>query len=292
MQQLLQQQRVLIATLVDKLTGIGGIQAIVLGGSHARGQARPESDIDLGVLYSDVAPFEIQAMRQLLEGFNDTPAPTVTGFYEWGRWVNGGAWLTIEAQRVDVLYRSTERLQQVINEAHAGHYEIDYLQQPPFGFFSTTYLGEVAICEPLWDPQSVVAQLKAQVIEYPAKLQQRIVQEQLWSAELALQAFATKFAARADTYGTVACLARAVNHVVLVLFALNGRYLLNDKTALREIAGFDRCPVDFSVRVQRVLAQPGTSAAELAAAVNEISQLVQQTRELAGEQYRPRYKLP
>jgi predicted nucleotidyltransferase len=292
MQALSEQQRALITTLVAKLSGVSGIAAIVLGGSHARGQARPESDIDLGVLYSDATPFDISELRSLLEGLNDTPAPTITGFYEWGRWVNGGAWLTIEGQRVDVLYRSIEHLQRVIDEAHAGHYEVDYLQQPPFGFFSATYLGEVAICQPLWDPQGIVTKLQARVTEYPAKLQQRIVQEQLWSAEFALQAFAAKFAARADTYGTVGCLTRAVNHLVLVLFALNGRYLLNDKTALLEISGFERCPVAFAARVQRALAHPGASAADLAAATEEIVRLTRETRELAELLYQPKYVLP
>ena len=34
---------------------------------------------------------------------NDTAGPVVTNFYEWGPWVNGGAWLTIAGQRVDFL---------------------------------------------------------------------------------------------------------------------------------------------------------------------------------------------
>jgi hypothetical protein len=55
-----------------------------------------------------------------------------------GPWVNGGAWLTIGGQRVDFLYRSLEHLDRVIAEANAGRYEVHYLQQPPFGFFSAT----------------------------------------------------------------------------------------------------------------------------------------------------------
>ncbi len=61
-----------------------------------------------------------RSVRELAEAVNDTPGPVVTGFYEWGRWVNGGAWLTIGGQRVDFIYRNIEHLERVIAEAEAG----------------------------------------------------------------------------------------------------------------------------------------------------------------------------
>jgi hypothetical protein len=39
----------------------------------ALGRARPESDIDLGLFYSEAAPFSIQGIRELAEAVNDTP---------------------------------------------------------------------------------------------------------------------------------------------------------------------------------------------------------------------------
>lgn len=47
--QLFQKQRELVLMLAAPLGAICGIKAVVLGGSHARGVAHPESDIDLGV---------------------------------------------------------------------------------------------------------------------------------------------------------------------------------------------------------------------------------------------------
>src|SRR5437764_296739 len=91
-------QRQLIDSLVVELSAIHGIRAIVLGGSFARGRARVDSDIDLGVLYREEDPFEIEVLRDLAARLNDHPQPVVTDFYEWGRWVNGGAWLTIRDQ--------------------------------------------------------------------------------------------------------------------------------------------------------------------------------------------------
>ena len=237
MKQLSPQQRELVSSLAKRLGAITGIKAVVLGGSHARGRAQPGSDIDLYILYSEAAPFSTLSIRELAEAVNDTPGPVVTDFYGWGPWVNGGAWLTIGGQRVDFLYRSLEHMERVIAEAEAGRYELHYAQQPPFGFFSGAYLGEVAVCIPLFDPEARLEVLKRRVADYPEALRQAVVQDYLWQAELGLTAFAPKFAGRSGAYGTAACLARAVNQLLLVLFALNRKYLMDDKTALAEVAG-------------------------------------------------------
>src|SRR5690349_18015046 len=98
----------------------------MLGGSYARGRARPGSDIDLYLFYSEAAPFSVQAVRELAEAINDTPGPVVADFYGWGPWVNGGAWLTVGGQRVDFVYRNLEHLGRVIAGAEAGRYEVDH----------------------------------------------------------------------------------------------------------------------------------------------------------------------
>jgi predicted nucleotidyltransferase len=292
MKQLSLEQRELVSSLTERLRSVSGINAVVLGGSHARGRAQPGSDIDLGLFYSEAAPFSIQSIRELAEAVNDTANPVVTDFYGWGRWVNGGAWLTLGGQRVDFVYRSLEHVERVIAEAEAGGYELDYAQQPPFGFFSATYLGEVAICIPLFDPEGRVEALKRRVADYPEALRRAVVQDYLWQAEFALAAFAGKFAARADAYGTAACLTRAVNQLVLVLFALNRKYPLNDKTALAEVAEFERAPREFGPCVQQTLAHVGNSAAELGAAIESVAQLFQETVTLAEGLYQPRFILP
>lgn len=292
MKQFSPEQRELVSLLSQQLGAIPGVKAVVLGGSHARGHAQPESDIDLGIFYSEAAPFSIQSIRDLAEAVNDTAGPVVSGFYGWGPWVNGGAWLTIGGQRVDFLYRSLEHLERVIAETEAGRYELDYTQQPPFGFFSATYLGEIAICVPLFDSEARLDVLKRRVAVYPEALRKSVVQDYLWAAEFGLAAFARKFAARADAYGTAACLTRTVNQLVLVLFALNRKYLLNDKTALVEIAEFELAPRKFGPRVQKTMAHLGVSAAKLLNAVESIAQLFRDTVELTDGLYQPRYTLP
>jgi hypothetical protein len=83
-----------------------------------------------------------------------------------------------------------------------------------------------------------------------------------------------------------------VNHLVLGLFALNRKYLVNDKTALSEVAEFEHAPREFGPRVQATLANLGASQAELVAAVTSIAQLLRETVTLAERLYRPCYALP
>jgi len=280
------EQRELVDSLARRLAEIPGVAAVVLGGSYARGAAVPGSDIDLGVFYFEAEPFDVAAVRALAASVNDVPDPVVTGFYVWGPWVNGGAWLTIGGQRVDFLYRSLEHQARVIADANAGRFELHWGQQAPFGFFGPTYLGELAICRPLFDPDGRVAALKREVAEYPEALRGAIVQAYLWQAEFSLESFAPKFAAHGEVLGAVGCLARLAHQLVLVLFALNRRYLVSDKTALAEIDGFELAPPGFRDRVSALLASPGREPAELAAAVATAAGLVAETAAFAGPLYR------
>ena len=118
--------------------------------------------------------------------------------------------------------------------------------------YHATYLGEVALCIPLFDPEARLAALKRQVAVYPEALRRAVIQDYLWMADFGLAAFAPKFAQRGDSYGTAACLTRAVHQLVLVLFAVNRRYPMNDKTALAEVAEFDRAPQEFAPRAQKL----------------------------------------
>ncbi len=104
---------------------------------------------------------------------------------------------------------------------------------------------------PLFDPTGKVTGLKRRVATYPEALRCAIVRDYMFMAEFTLSTFAPKFAARSDTYGTAACLTRGVNELVMVLFALNSGYPLNDKTALAEVAEFEVAPPNFGMRVQR-----------------------------------------
>lgn len=55
----------LIDTIADRIAGVGGVSAVVLGGSRARGMHTPGSDIDLGIYYHPDRPLDLQVLAQL-----------------------------------------------------------------------------------------------------------------------------------------------------------------------------------------------------------------------------------
>src|SRR5947207_10839459 len=120
--------------IVDKLIQVDGLQALVLGGSCASDTQRPDSDIDLGLYYSEGTPLDIHHIRTITYELNDFSNPEVTELGGWGKWVNGGAWLTIKGQRVDFLFRNIDFVSTIIDECNRGETRFDYLQQPPFGY--------------------------------------------------------------------------------------------------------------------------------------------------------------
>ena len=284
--------RTRIEHMAEELAQTTGVAAVVLGGSHARGRARDDSDVDLGLLYREATPIDLTALRDLARRWNDSGEGAVTKPYEWGPWANGGAWLLTQGQRVDWIYRCIDQVEGVIRAAERGEYEFHWSQQPPFGFFSGTYLGEVSCCAPLQDRGQEVLRLKSRVATYPDALREALVADQLWNVQFGIAAFGRKFAERGDAWGTAACLARFIYQLALALFAWNRVYLVNEKTILEEIAEFRDAPREFGIRAQAILAQPGSTPDELRASVNALAELHQEVVSLCGELYAPRFNLP
>jgi predicted nucleotidyltransferase len=275
---------------VDTVAGLEGVAAIVLGGSYARGTHHVHSDLDLGLYYSEAAPFSIAEIQRVARQCSDGTPPVVTDFYEWGPWVNGGAWIQTPVGKVDFLYRNIEHVERTIQEARQGVSHHDYNQQPPFGFYSVIYLAETQVCLPLFDPHATLARLKREVAIYPPKLQQAIVTNALWGAEFSFL-FARQFAAVADVYNTVGCLARIAGFLTQALYALNKTYFISDKGALAALAQFPCCPSAYVERVTAVFARPGSTQAQLEQTVNALHTLWREVVGLAGALYTPKYPL-
>jgi hypothetical protein len=284
------EKQTLLKQILNELRSVQGLLAVVLGGSYARGTQRPDSDMDIGLYYAEDAPFSTDDIRQIAQKISAGEPPTVTAFYAWGAWVNGGAWIHAAAGKVDFLYRNVDQVRRVIQDAHAGKVQLDFLQQPPYGFHSVIYLAETAICLPLYDPQNVIRDLKQSVAFYPAALKQTIVHDSLWGAEFTLS-HAQTFARQADVYNTVGCLTRTLSYLTQALFALNETYFISDKKAMPIIESFALRPPDYGARVSRILAGPGDTSAALSGTVQALRLLFDEITQYAQAGYKPKYSL-
>lgn len=277
----------LLDNITDELKRIDGVKAIVLGGSYATGMATNSSDLDIGIYYSEQNPFDIEKIKLLAEKYADNEKPTVTRFYEWGPWVNGGAWIKTVNGKVDLLFKNIDQITATIDNARNGVWENDFDQQPPYGFSSIIFLAETYSCIPLYDPDDVVKKLKESVKQYPQKLKQSVIQQSLWSSEFTIWQ-AESFAVKDDVYNTVGCLTRAVKNIIAALFAINELYPMGDKRAVNILEQAKIKPANLTHKINNILCCDKDALAD---SVMHLKTLFNDTVALANETYKPYYKL-
>ncbi|MCA1548109.1 nucleotidyltransferase domain-containing protein [Bradyrhizobium sp. BRP19] len=225
----------LLTRLTSVLADVPGVQAVVLGGSRARGRAHAASDYDIGLYFkSALDTGRLLAAAKTIA--DDPAATTVTPVGEWGPWVVGGAWLSVEGRKVDLLYRDADAVEAVMESCGAGAVTMDYQPGHPHGFCSTIWMGEIAYCQPLHDPHGMIARLKSIALPYPEPLRSALIRRFQWEVLFSIEN-AELAAARNERTHVAGCLYRSLACVAQVLFALNERYLINEKGALQEAAG-------------------------------------------------------
>jgi Nucleotidyltransferase domain len=249
----------LLTRLLPLLAAVEGVAAIVLGGSRARGTATDRSDYDLGLYYCRDAAINADSLRREIERIADAPPAVVTSVGEWGPWIVGGAWLSVGGRKVDLLYRGLESVAEVIEECRAGRVRLDYQPGHPHVFCSAIWMGEVALCHPLCDPDGRIALLKALTNPYPHALRGALAQRFFWEVLFSIEN-AELAAARGEQTHFAGCVYRALSCIAQCLFALNRRYCINEKGALIEAAGFPVTLPDLAESVALVWQAVGRSA--------------------------------
>lgn len=243
-----------ISNIVDNLKQIDGVNALVLGGSRARGTESPNSDIDIGIYYDSDKGLDIPRLRQVAAALDDERRENlVTEIGEWGPWINGGGWLKVNQIPVDFLFRDQHKVSKVIEQCAMGDITIDYQPGHPHGFLNSIYFAEIALCKVLWDPSGVIAQLKSKAIPYPSAFQKSIIQKFFWEAGFSLENGYKGIYKKDLSYIAGSCF-RSVACLNQVLFAMNETYLMNEKGAAAIADSFTTAPSNYSQRINRVFA--------------------------------------
>ena len=263
----------LIQEIVTEVKNVPGVKAIVLGGSRARGTNTPSSVIDLGIYYVPSHPLNMEELSRVASNLDDERRNgVITAIGGWGPWINGGGWLRIQSTPVDFLYRDAEKVNAVIASCLSGNVEIVYQPGHPLGFISSIYLGEIAICRPLWDPEELISELKSRIIPYPEALKIALVQKFAWEFDFSIE-IARKSIERADVTYAAGCCFRSIMCMLQVLFALNEEYWLNEKGAVAIANGFEIKPVSFQSRVEEIFRSLHPAPESLRTTVTRLEEL-------------------
>jgi hypothetical protein len=259
--------------MASRLLSVAGVEAVVLGGSRARGDHRPSSDYDLGLYYRPT--LDVVALRRLARQAAG-PEAEVTEPGGWGPWVDGGGWLAVEGLRVDWIYRNLDRVQRAWADARAGQFSFHRQPGHQLGVPDFAYVGEVALGVILADRTGEVTALHDAAADYPAALTETLVAG-LWEPTFEL-AGALKGAARGDTVYVAGVIVHALLLCAHALHGHAGRWLISEKGAINSAARLDAAPPDFATRCQAVLSALGATEGELRNAVHAAELIVDDVR--------------
>jgi predicted nucleotidyltransferase len=235
-----------VARLASELTGLPGVEAVVLGGSRAVGAHRPDSDWDLGLYYRRSRRlFDPERLRDF--GYDGH----VSALGEWGPIVHGGAWLTIDDTPVDVLFRDLDTVEAWIEDAGHGRFEV--LSQNGYVVGAPTYIpvGELALCRPIAGELPRPEFTDALAASAPDRWNGR--------ASVSLM-YATRYAAAGDVVCCTGMLIDAALSAAHARLAQRREWALNEKRLLHR-AGLDDVQALLSPAAGADTALPATVAA-------------------------------
>ncbi len=258
--------------MADRLVAVPGVVGVVLGGSRARGDHTPDSDVDLGLYYRP--PLDVAALRGLAREVAG-PHADVTEPGQWGPWVDGGGWLTVSETAVDWIYRDVDRVRAAWRDAQVGRFSFHAQVGHPLGVPDFAYVGELALAKVLADPTGELALLREAFSTYPPSLSDALVRG-LWEADFLL-GVPRKAAGRGDATYIAGCLFRVVGVCVHALHGRAGRWLVNEKGSVASAGRLGIAPPDFAARAHGLLTGVGTTEGELSAALHAAGQLVRET---------------
>ncbi len=203
----------------------------------------------------------------------------ITSLGEWGEWINGGGWLVVQGYHVDLIFRDIKRVSKVIDDCLSGLVSIHYQTGHPHGYLNAMYMGELAICNVLSDPEGTLAELKKKTEPYPEKFREAMIQYFSFEASFSLMFMETNANKDDISYVMGHCF-RSISCLNQVIFAKNKVYCINEKKAVAMIQDFPIKPMNYKKRIDEIVFLLSTDSNKTSQAVENLKELISETEAL------------
>ncbi|MBN2392472.1 MAG: nucleotidyltransferase domain-containing protein [Anaerolineae bacterium] len=238
--------------LAEQIRAFPGVQAIIVGGSVARGYADAYSDLELPIFWDALPPDEtrlalvVALQGEFLHGY-DGPAQEDQ--------------LLIDGFQVD-LWHNTVAGEEVVIKRVLEDYSTD--------FGDSNFMDTVRACIPLYG-DVIIQKWKRQAVQYPDALALKNIQEHITAfdaGQLAVLAY------RDNPTVFYAAISQLQEAMFLVLLALNRRYFPTFKWMYQVLATMPVRPVAIEQRFRQAFRTPYD------AAVQDMVRLLHETLDL------------
>lgn len=246
--------------LVGTLRKVPGIVAIGLGGSRSIGTATQHSDYDLIVFQEKDETVDMEALAGAIEELGAPRPDTKRPLAE----------LSIGGRKVEIFFRSLERISNEIAMAQKGQFRRTMNPLHTIGFLSTIVVSYATYVRLLWDPSGRLKAVIESAFPYPEPLRDRMINTFRTEASLAL-IHAGKVRSVNDIAHLMGLYARINAAWSLVLFAVNRRYPVIDKGGRQLVCSFPEVPDNFDFRTRAIFR--AAAAGDLRGAHEEASRL-------------------
>ena len=249
----------IITTLTEMLKNMAnGRCAIALAGSHAKGLADSDSDIDFYMLIDKPKNFLSRLFTlyktadsissiSMSRGFDEAPYGGVIDFIYKGI-------------QIEVTVRTFSRMEQRVNECLKGKFEIFPEIWTSNGYYTFVYLSELNFIKPIWDPYSILANYKTKLAKYPNRLRKAIIGTFWRRANTWLGNFHYDSAIkRGDYLFTAPIVMHTVLDMAQIIFALNRVYYQGDKKLLQTLSALSYCPAQLLENLEFLLSASSDS---------------------------------
>lgn len=231
-----------IQAVIDEFVPIfkqfaGGRYAVTLGGSHGKGSADRDSDLDFRLFAEELG--SLPELWKAIEG-------------PMAAWKAKG--ITVDG----VWPRTVAEIEGTLAQWLDGRTDGDPLVWTVWGYHLPADVYYQRVIE---DPFGLIAGWKARLRTYPPRLKQGLLAKHLGSLRYWRQDYHyISKVKRKDAVFLASLTARLVHDLIQVLFAINETYYVGDGGNLGFVSRFPLKPADFIERVERVLyPAPGES---------------------------------